>query len=60
MKTNEIKTIAKALLIIAVIVTTLLTTSCGTMKNCCGNNAKPTINKYVAKHNNFTKKHYSF
>ncbi len=59
MKNQEIKSLAKAVVILVTIVTTLLITSCGSIKPCCGNNARPSVNKYVAKHSNFTKKHYS-
>jgi len=57
---NQIKKTAFAVLFIASVIATMVLTSCSSVKNCCGNNAKPSVNKYVAKHNNFTKKHYNF
>jgi len=56
---NQIKKTAFAVVFIASVIATMVLTSCGSIKPCCGNSAKPTVNKYIVKHNNFTKKHYS-
>ena len=57
---NQIKKTAFAVLFLASVIATMVLTSCSSSKKCCWKQNKKSNYKYVAKHTNFTKKHYNF